>query len=91
MKRRTFIHGIGMTGLSLPFLNVASAATQPPKAKSVINIFLSGGLSQYDSFNMEVDPSVIANSKDHREQRERCPSQPLLPDARKAHGQASCY
>ena len=63
MKRRTFIHGIGMTGLSLPFLNVASAATQPPKAKSVINIFLSGGLSQYDSFNMEVDPSVIANSK----------------------------
>ncbi|MEC7677949.1 MAG: DUF1501 domain-containing protein [Planctomycetota bacterium] len=63
MKRRTFIHGIGMTGLSLPFLNVASAATQPPKAKSVINIFLSGGLSQYDSFNMDVDPSVIANSK----------------------------
>ncbi|MEC7408711.1 MAG: DUF1501 domain-containing protein, partial [Planctomycetota bacterium] len=63
MKRRSFIHGIGMTGLSLPFLNVASAATQPPKAKSVINIFLSGGLSQYDSFNMDVDPSVIANSK----------------------------
>lgn len=48
--------------MSLPFLNAASAAELAPKAKSVINIFLSGGLSQYDSFNMEVDKSIIANS-----------------------------
>lgn len=52
-----------MTGMSLPFLNAASAAAQAPKARSVINIFLSGGLSQYDSFNMEVDKAVIAKSR----------------------------
>ena len=63
MKRREFIYSVGMAGMSLPFLNVASAAAQAPKAKSVIYIFLSGGLSQYDSFNMEVDKSVIGNSK----------------------------
>ena len=49
--------------MSLPFLDVASAAAATPKARSVINIFLSGGLSQYDSFNVEVDQSVIGNSK----------------------------
>ncbi|MCH1438079.1 MAG: DUF1501 domain-containing protein [Rubripirellula sp.] len=63
MKRRKFIYSVGMAGMSLPFLNSASAVTFAPKAKSVINIFLSGGLSQFDSFNMEVDPSVIGNSK----------------------------
>lgn len=63
MNRRDFIYSVGMTGMSLPFLNAASAATVAPKAKSVINIFLSGGLSQFDSFNMEVDKAVIANSK----------------------------
>ena len=49
--------------MSLPFLNTARAAAQAPKARSVINIFLSGGLSQYDSFNMEVDEAVIAKSR----------------------------
>jgi len=63
MNRRKFIYSVGMTGMSLPFLNAASAAAQTTKAKSVINIFLSGGLSQYDSFNMEVDKAVIANSR----------------------------
>jgi hypothetical protein len=63
MNRRNFIYNVGMTGMSLPCLNAASAAGQASKAKSVINIFLSGGLSQYDSFNMEVDKAVIANSK----------------------------
>lgn len=63
MNRRKFIYSVGMTGMSLPFLNAASAAAQAPKAKSVINIFLSGGLSQFDSFNMEVDKAVIANSR----------------------------
>ena len=48
--------------MSLPFLNAASTAEHAPKAKSVINIFLSGGLSQYDSFNMEVDKAVLAKS-----------------------------
>ena len=63
MKRRKFIYSVGMTGMSLPFLNAASAVSASPKAKSVINIFLSGGLSQYDSFNLEVDQSVRGNSE----------------------------
>lgn len=52
-----------MTGMSLPALDVAAAAGASPRAMSVINIFLSGGLSQYDSFNMEVDPAVRGNSQ----------------------------
>jgi hypothetical protein len=63
MNRRKFIYSVGMTGMSLPFLNANSAVTSAPKAKSVINIFLSGGLSQYDSFNLEVEQSVRGNSK----------------------------
>lgn len=52
-----------MAGMSLPLLDSASAEAHLPKAKSVINIFLSGGLSQYDSFNVEVDQSVVGKSK----------------------------
>lgn len=63
IKRRNFLSQIGVTGLSLPFLNQAYATAPAPKAKSVINLFLSGGLSQYDSFNVEVDPAVVGNSK----------------------------
>ena len=55
MKRREFIYNVGMAGMSLPFLNPAAAvgSSNVPKAKSVIYIFLSGGLSQYDSFNVQ--------------------------------------
>ncbi len=63
MKRRKFIYSVGMAGVTLPALNITAACTEKAKAKSVINIFLSGGLSQYDSFNMEVDQSVLGNSK----------------------------
>ena len=63
MNRRKFIYNVGMAGASLPFLNSAHAATHAPRAKSVINIFLSGGLSQFDSFNMEVDSPVLGNSE----------------------------
>ena len=62
MKRRDFIHRVGMTGASLPFLNAGAASAQTPKAKSVIYLFLSGGLSQYDSFNVEVNQSVLGKS-----------------------------
>ena len=68
MKRREFIYNAGMCGMSLPFLNTAFAAGNgaqagaAPKAKSVINIFLAGGLSQYDSFNVEVDKKVLGKS-----------------------------
>ena len=63
MNRRNFIYSVGMAGMSLPFLDSASALTPAPKARSVINIFLSGGLSQFDSFNVEVDPAVIGKSE----------------------------
>jgi hypothetical protein len=48
--------------MSLPFLNATAAASPTAKAKSVIYIFLQGGLSQYDSFNVEVDEAVLGNS-----------------------------
>ena len=49
--------------MSIPVLNAAASTGRPPKARAVINIFLSGGLSQYDSFNMEVNQPVLGNSK----------------------------
>lgn len=51
-----------MAGASLPFLNANGASAQTAKAKSVIYVFLSGGLSQYDSFNVEVDKPVLGKS-----------------------------
>ena len=63
MKRRKFIYSVGMAGMTVPALKNVAAAEQSVRAKSVINIFLNGGLSQYDSFNMEVDQSVIGNSE----------------------------
>jgi len=62
MNRRDFIYRVGLTGMSLPFLNATAAASPTAKAKSVIYIFLQGGLSQYDSFNVEVDEAVLGNS-----------------------------
>jgi hypothetical protein len=50
--------------MSLPFLNAAPAGSLAPesKAKAVINIFLNGGLSQYDSFNVGVNKDVLGKS-----------------------------
>lgn len=62
MKRREFIYRVGLAGASLPFLNAAASTSQTANAKSVIYIFLSGGLSQYDSFNVEVDKPVLGKS-----------------------------
>ena len=62
MNRRDFMYRVGMTGASLPFLNATAATAPSAKAKSVIYIFLAGGLSQYDSFNVEVDKSVLGKS-----------------------------
>ena len=50
MERRDFIYRVGLAGASLPFLDATAASAQTAQAKSVIYIFLSGGLSQYDSF-----------------------------------------
>ena len=62
MNRREFIYRVGMTGMSLPFLNAVPAPGLTAKAKSVIYIFFNGGLSQYDSFNLEVDKEVLGKS-----------------------------
>ena len=62
MHRRDFIYRVGMTGASLPFLDASAAPVEAAKAKSVIYIFLAGGLSQYDSFNVEVDKPVLGKS-----------------------------
>ncbi|MEO1863267.1 MAG: DUF1501 domain-containing protein, partial [Verrucomicrobiia bacterium] len=62
MNRRDFIYRVGMAGMSLPCLNATGASAQTSKAKSVIYIFLQGGLSQYDSFNVEVDKPVLGKS-----------------------------
>jgi hypothetical protein len=62
MNRREFIYRVGMTGMSVPFLDASTPLSPTAKAKSVIYIFLQGGLSQYDSFNVEVDKAVIGNS-----------------------------
>ena len=62
MNRREFIYSVGMTGMSLPFLNAEMNPAQTAKAKSVIYIFLQGGLSQYDSFNVDVDKAVMGKS-----------------------------
>ena len=43
--------GLGMNHLSA--LQAMTAATQPARAKSVIYIFLSGGLAQHESFDMK--------------------------------------
>ena len=48
--------------MSLPFLNAAATPLPTAQAKSVIYIFLAGGLSQYDSFNVEVDKEVLGKS-----------------------------
>ena len=62
MDRRDFVYRAGLAGASLPFLNATAATAQAAEAKSVIYIFLSGGLSQYDSFNVEVDKPVLGKS-----------------------------
>ena len=62
IDRREFIYRVGLTGMSLPFLNASSIPAPTAKAKSVIYIFLAGGLSQYDSFNVEVDKDVLGKS-----------------------------
>jgi hypothetical protein len=48
--------GLGMNHLTgLRSLAAPGVATPPPRAKSVIYIFLSGGLAQHESFDMKPD------------------------------------
>jgi len=62
MNRKDFIYRVGMAGMSLPFLKATGTPAKTAQATSVINIFLNGGLSQYDSFNVDVDQPVLGKS-----------------------------
>ncbi len=55
ISRRNFIRvgALAPLGLSLPQLMAADAGSRPTRAKSVILIFLGGGLSHHDSFDMK--------------------------------------
>ena len=55
--RRTMIQAgaIGMMGLGLAELAAVRAASNSSPKKSIIFIFLTGGLSQHDSFDMKPD------------------------------------
>src|SRR5262249_49605857 len=47
--------GLGMNHLSALRALAASAPRREPKARAVIYVFLSGGLSQLDSFDLKPD------------------------------------
>ena len=56
LNRRTAIHAgaLGLMGLSMSDLARLQAETDSPRrAKSVIYVFLSGGLAQHESFDMK--------------------------------------
>lgn len=57
VSRRNFIRvgALAPLGLALPQLLAAEADSQRARAKSVILIFLGGGLSHHDSFDMKPD------------------------------------
>lgn len=78
MNRRSFLGGLTVTGASLPFGSFAAGAVADPrqKAKSVIYLFMAGGLSQYESFNIDFDKAVLAKSE---------PIPTNVPDRRISH------
>lgn len=55
VSRRNFIRigALAPLGLSLPQLMAADTTARPARAKSVILIYLGGGLSHHDSFDMK--------------------------------------
>ena len=55
VSRRSFVRigGLAPLGLSLPQLMAVEAGAKPARAKSVILIYLGGGLSHHDSFDMK--------------------------------------
>ena len=55
VSRREFLRagGLGLAGLTLPSLLSARAAGARPKAKSVIQLFMWGGPSQHETFDLK--------------------------------------
>ena len=65
-SRRSFLRvgGLAPLGLSLPELLAAEAAGGPPaRARSVILVFLGGGLSHHDSFDPKPDAAEEVRGK----------------------------
>lgn len=60
MNRRQFLGGLSVLGSSMPFAH--SRIGSKERAKSVIYIWLPGGLSQYETFNVEFNKDVLAKS-----------------------------
>ncbi|MDD7985212.1 DUF1501 domain-containing protein [Lentisphaera marina] len=65
MDRRQFLGGLSVLGGSLPFLHGNEQVINPQnaRAKSVIYIWLGGGLSQYESFNVNFNKDVLGKSR----------------------------
>ena len=62
MNRRNFLGGLTLLGTSLPTFATEPISIKTPineRAKSVIYIFLPGGLSQVDSFDVEKNNDVL--------------------------------
>src|SRR5436189_2365368 len=55
VSRRDFLRLGALGGLSLPALLRAGAATHKTRARSVILVYLGGGLSHHDSFDPKPD------------------------------------
>ena len=63
INRRQFLGGLSVLGSSFPLLANQKQTLDPKqKAKSVIYIFLDGGLSQFESFNVDFKKEVLAKS-----------------------------
>ena len=65
MNRRSMLHAgaVGLTGLSITELAALQSLAEPnskPRAKSVIFVFLTGGISQHDSFDPKPEaPDIV--------------------------------
>ncbi len=57
INRRSFLQigGLGLGGLTLPQLLRAEAASGKPSNKSVIMVYLSGGIAHQDTFDLKLD------------------------------------
>jgi len=64
MNRRQFIGGLSVLGGSVPFLqaNEQQVKSHEAKAKSVIYIWLQGGMSQFETFNVNFNKDVLGKS-----------------------------
>ena len=62
MNRRQFLGGLSLTGAALPLLSANEEVVSAPlkeRAKSVIYIWLSGGMSQYETFNVDFNKKTL--------------------------------